>query len=899
MGYPSWRRLADAVRDLLGNQGRLTHPDAYERFLGREEFPELFRQAERDAGGREQLIQILSPLLQAMPGRRGIIYELLTAWPFACYLTTNFDDEISAHLKAIGFYFRTILNKPGDLRLIREDVSNLIVKLHGDLTDPDTAIITSRDYERFTTHDAGNYFRSKLRSIIETFDVLIVGSSFTDWNIRLVVEAAKQTSNPEHPIFFITSDINEVEQREYRERYNIVVIPYENPDGRHARLRRLLTVADKFIVPRARRDDQHRAPIDPTESESALSLLIYRRLHSAQKHGAALPGQYLGPVVLQSLALAPNQQDSIEGMLARQPLKPIATQSPAMRDAIDQALATLASDGLVTHTEAGWTLTDQGRVVSDDAKETRQLLEGQAYGQFLLNLRREFPSLMVSDEEDARARLESAIVGAFKSRGLAIASAVFANQSVLPDDLTDLFRSVSNAAGELAHEELRNAFVIAARDFLLEPTSPQRKYLAAVSQGYFLYHLAGLDPLGTRVRRELFRQTGWLCDSSIILPALAIGSNNHPYATDLFRRLTVLGAPVHTTSHLIQEVWEHLSWAIRMVSTYDTLSPDFMDVALLHGRYKQNLFLDGFIRLSAAGDIGTFNDYLEKVVPGGTARENILRGVADLGVTVVDLTQFDGFRAVDFADTVEIQSEVQADRESHGIFRGEQQVEAEAEVLQMIRGMRRGILRLPNHPDIQATYFVSQSRVLNRVAAGEPFVTWTPEPLYRYLNALPGEEPDPDLLQECMLHQYYDAGVEFIDTQKYSRFFGGAINTSRLHFAEQKQRYVDEFGSGQQESEFEERFERTPDLEKPFFVSQMGWRLASESAARATREARRASEAETQLKHLKADIDLAKTIRERRRRASEAGRQRNAKDANQLRKRKRQAKRRVRKKRKH
>src|SRR6266536_2880719 len=126
-----------------------------------------------------------------------------------------------------------------------------------------------------------------------------------------------------------------------------------------------------------------------------------------------------------------------------------------------------------------------------------------------------------------------------------------------------------------------------------------------------------------------------------------------------------------------------------------------------------------------------------------------------------------------------------------------------------------------------------------------------------------------------------------------------SINTSRLHFAEQKQRYVDEFGSGQQESEFEERFERTPDLEKPFFVSQMGWRLASESAARATREARRASEAETQLKHLKADIDLAKTIRERRRRASEAGRQRNAKDANQLRKRKRQAKRRVRKKRKH
>ena len=43
-----------------------------------------------------------------------------------------------------------------------------------------------------------------------------------------------------------------------------------------------------------------------------------------------------------------------------------------------------------------------------------------------------------------------------------------------------------------------------AQSFLLQPTEAQKQYLASLSQGFFLYHLFGLDPNCAKVRRDVF-----------------------------------------------------------------------------------------------------------------------------------------------------------------------------------------------------------------------------------------------------------------------------------------------------------------------------------------------------------------------------------------------------------
>jgi hypothetical protein len=175
------------------------------------------------------------------PGGSDQIYALLADWPFACYLTTNWDDEIEKHLRRIGVYYRTLQNTRDDFSAIRHDASDLIVKLHSDLNHPDDAVITSADYARLFTPER-QYFRDRLRSIFEMFDVFIVGHSLTDPDLRLVLQIAKETASPEHPAFLIAADLTKAEEQELFERFNVVAVRYENPDGTHSQLRRQLSL---------------------------------------------------------------------------------------------------------------------------------------------------------------------------------------------------------------------------------------------------------------------------------------------------------------------------------------------------------------------------------------------------------------------------------------------------------------------------------------------------------------------------------------------------------------------------------------------------------------------------------------------------------------------------------
>jgi hypothetical protein len=91
---------------------------------------------------------------------------------------------------------------------------------------------------------------------------------------------------------------------------------------------------------------------------------------------------------------------------------------------------------------------------------------------------------------------------------------------------------------------------------------------------------------------------------------------------------------------------------------------------------------------------------------------------------------------------------------------------------------------------------------------------------------------------------------------------------------------------------------KTPDLEKPFFVAQMGWRLADASKQREELSRKRAIEAEARVKQLESEKDKAWKTREKRKQEQEAARLRNLQDPKHLRKRLKQAKKRRKKKKK-
>ncbi len=347
VGYPTWGQLAAAVYENLRSSGKADDQESYQMYLEKREYPELFQLAEFDAGGRNKLAEIMKSLLVPGSPKSEPIYEFLTQWPFAVYLTTNYDDEIGERLEKAGVHYSTIQNNASDLSLLREGASNLIVKLHSDLDHPHNAVITAKDYKKYSVDDDGNAFRNRLRSVMETFDILIIGHSLSDIDFKLVLQAAQQTGSPKHPIYMVATGFNQADERLFFQQYRIVLIRYENPDGKHAQLKRMLATANRFIVNRNDASNHTRFGTDPgPDLEAASALFLYRKL-SGPVEPSGGGDWFLRPLIINLLRDA-NSTLSVDELVAQEPLRTLATRNQdVFRLQVETAVGGLRTEGLV------------------------------------------------------------------------------------------------------------------------------------------------------------------------------------------------------------------------------------------------------------------------------------------------------------------------------------------------------------------------------------------------------------------------------------------------------------------------------------------------------------------------------------------------------------------------
>ena len=239
------------------------------------------------------MVNLLKPLLTLTKKNKGVLYELISKWPFACYLTTNYDDEIETYLARLSEHFTVIRNRQEDFYSFRDGASHLIQKLHSDLNHPDEVVLTSADYQRVYVGDEGQYFRDKLCDIFKMFNIFIIGHSLSDPDIDVVLQLAKKRRGPQHPIYMVAANFTKADEQEFLEKYNIVLVQYSNADGTHSELRRILKTADLFISPRKRFRERSGIDSRPEEEiESAIAIFLYRRLQGVQATDYLSPPKY-------------------------------------------------------------------------------------------------------------------------------------------------------------------------------------------------------------------------------------------------------------------------------------------------------------------------------------------------------------------------------------------------------------------------------------------------------------------------------------------------------------------------------------------------------------------------------------------------------------------------------
>jgi hypothetical protein len=250
----------------------------------------------------------------------------------------------------------------------------------------------------------------------------------------------------------IAADVTKAEELELLEKFNIVAIPYRNPDGKHARLKKMLSIADKFVIPRVNRIVPQREPLPQEELEAAQSLMIYRRLQKFAGENGTAPGQYLRPLILQTLLNAPAAAISEPELVGLPPLS-LAVQNDEIRSVVMPALQELTTAGLLAGMDK-YTLTETGRQFATDIASRKRIEEEKAFGQFLVTFESPAAPLSVAQKEKGVALLKETLVHVFRQRGLSIANAVFAKQSVDHAGLSDIFSAISGAAAQFVDEDL-------------------------------------------------------------------------------------------------------------------------------------------------------------------------------------------------------------------------------------------------------------------------------------------------------------------------------------------------------------------------------------------------------------------------------------------------------------
>jgi hypothetical protein len=236
-GLPSWpvllRRLArDVANDELRSHvhERLEAPTS-------ERLEEVAQLLELELGRvhlvtslrRELSVPEPPPLMQ----RR---LELLRGIPFRAVLTTNFDAILEGDVAGVDAY-RQVLNAPRSVRSLvtlalehaQLEAPAPVVKLHGDMADAESVVLSRLDYRRRLYGDAT--YLGFLRTLFIDNTVLYLGFSFTDAYINQLrsetLQLLGQRPADRPRSYALINDLPPFSQRHLQQAESIEVLPFD------------------------------------------------------------------------------------------------------------------------------------------------------------------------------------------------------------------------------------------------------------------------------------------------------------------------------------------------------------------------------------------------------------------------------------------------------------------------------------------------------------------------------------------------------------------------------------------------------------------------------------------------------------------------------------------------
>ena len=869
VGYPSWKQLAYTAIQLCRTEAVGRDLSSLNSAYNSSDFPRVFNDA-ASLVGIQTLLRQLHAMVPSSPGSTPTdnIYSRLATWPIAVYLTTNFDNEILRHLALAGeSSFIDSSNSEDHMARLLPDTSGLVVHLHGDLRSENGLILTSSQYDQILSASEWGYWRSKMTAIFQMNRVIVIGHSLTDRHIRHVLEAAKLGSGVNRPVCWIAPDVSLDDAREYLEKYRIRVISYDNRDGTHRNLTRLVDTISDFVPPRI---------------SIQLSSAIRTATSSPLGDNAAAPGFFVFNKLSAQIDFESKRSDvlvsALHGTISRlMTIPPFSIQqaleiagwptaSPLPHELAEVIAAKAVAENLLIPEKDLFRVAPGADLQIKSERESFERLQMRFRLSIQNRLRRDFSSLSIAQIEEIASDFDAALTGFFREGGLTLASTLSTTNSggdrpTIPTSIVGFM----NQASAKYHDSLRRqAFSSISIGCFVHSEPVEREYLGRISQGFFGFHLLGVFGDAASERLNHAKDTVWLLDSSAQIPAIAVGSTAHSAFRETFKQLSALGLRFFSTEGLFEETQEHLWFADRIINQFGVSSPSVFDAAMGRLPYRKgNLFLEGFINWQAAGNPADWRQYLLEISGlGHIGADTIQSALGRVGIESFAVHDWPGFKPEDYADSEEATTKlVEIAERRNNLPKGTDQAalvhkaKPEAEAFVIVSKEREGKYHMLSQPGKQSSaWFVSQTAVINIIRPGVT-ITWQPEAFLRFASTLipaSGKEA-AERAFSTLLWTIAQTGLTVLDDRLAVRVFGGIIDQAKLLISEQHIVY-DEVLAEKYGTPIEKLIDQVPQLDRPLVALQLANEraekesmLRSVAVAIAAEEKRRASKAEAEL----------------------------------------------------
>ena len=749
-------------------------------FVGKGDFPKAFDYLQRSIG-REPIDATVQAKFAGLT-TPGAFHKCIARWPFAGYITSNYDSLLELSLQAGGFgAWSSVGNTPAENQLIEQDVHNIVWHPHGIAGAPASKsrlIVSSSDYDE--VYAVSSLTVHALDALLRLKRLVVFGFGFSDIDLLRVLERIKRVTTPAKPAFaFLPSGAN---QSHFREAYNVEVIPYHVHNATHSDVLHQLDIYQSFIPTR---DVTYSVPVTtyPEFNEQVTSIITQNRLI---QHNVPIPDDaragLLTACVLHAMANSgPIPENAIRKLLAY-------CGSDAL-SGLPRVIATLCKDKLLKPNADRFEITDQGKAFLDGAAAHSSLL----FDQFRTQIKQRVESHS-QGIADVNINNVSTVCSTYfqtigQKCGLGIAQQLChvdrpqsdARSVALLHELHRHFRFCNNRAEA-------DVLVKTTRDVLGSATQAEEEYLGLLSQSYFGRHLLNADPNSLALRQEEIANTLFLLDASFVIQLLAVSASRHQFAESLYKRLRHLNCQMVTTHDLLAEVAEHARWAYALLKRYGPHAREVVEAASGHRR-TPNLFLESYLLNPSFGPNSNYQAYFNATVNANGTRpdpvnlEPLLKG---MGIETVALETMAGFVAPHAVERDALIAEIAERRRQRNTFRRERQVVAEANVVVLIKNLMNGAYSI-GPSGARSVFFVTHSRVLDDLPGVPTCICISPVSLFNWLLTVRvvGPEDAAALFDEILLTMSL-AGVEVIPRRQLMRVFSGVTEASRSRVEELK-----------------------------------------------------------------------------------------------------------------